>query len=145
MKTIVILGSSRKDSNTLQAVKDLCPFPEYEVINLLELRIYPYLYEDSAIDDFESIARKMASADNIIFATPVYWYSMSGNMKNFFDRLTDLLGKYKSIGKSLAGKSTYLIATGSDQELPVGFEEPFRRTSEYFQMSFRETYYRPTK
>ncbi len=42
--------------------------------------------------------------DVLIFATPVYWYSMSGIMKVFFDRITDLLTIKKDIGRKLKGK-----------------------------------------
>lgn len=84
----------------------------------------------------------MLDADNIIFATPVYWYAMSGRLKTFFDRLTDLLYTHKSIGKGLKAKKTYLIACGSDPELPEGFEVPFRRTSDYFEMSFQKSFYK---
>ncbi len=142
MRTIVLLGSAHNDGNTLKAVKDLCPFKEYEIINLQALQIASYNDENCPNDDFYIVADKMSNADNIVFATPVYWYSMSSVLKNFFDRLTDLLGPYKSIGKSLSGKSTYLIATGTDDELPNGFEEPFRRTSQYFGMVFQKTFYK---
>ena len=38
-------------------------------------------------DDFKSIINKMADADIIIFATPVYLFGISGLMKIFIDRL----------------------------------------------------------
>jgi multimeric flavodoxin WrbA len=144
MKTIVILGTAREDSNTFSAIKELCPFPEYEVIDLRSLRIAPYSYSN-AEDDFLLVAHKMEAADNIVFATPVYWYAMSAPLKIFFDRLTDLLTTYKTIGKSLKGKSTFLIATGSDADLPEGFEVPFRSTSEYFGMVFKKSFYKAVK
>ena len=42
-----------------------------------------------ADDDFLGVAEAMVDAEAILFATPVYWYSMSGRLKRFFDRLTD--------------------------------------------------------
>jgi multimeric flavodoxin WrbA len=146
MKTIVILGTSRSDGNTLAAVKDLCPFKEYELIDLRRLVIQPYQYEGPSVtDDFLAVAKKMEAADNIIFATPVYWYAMSGVLKAFFDRLSDLLSFHRTIGRALKGKKTFLIATGSDSELPPGFEEPFRLTSEYFGMTFERSFYKSVK
>ena len=145
MKTIVILGSAREESQTLKAVKALCPFPEYEVIDLQKLKVEHYRYNQTSDDDFLKIAQKMQTAENIVFATPVYWYSMSGRMKVFFDRLTDLLFTHKAIGKNLKGKKTFLIASGSDPELPLGFEIPFKLSSEYFEMSFEKSFYLPTK
>ena len=83
----------------------------------------------------------MRKADHIVFATPVYWYAMSAPLKFFFDRLTDLTENLKPIGKALAGKSVWLIATGTDPELPDGFEVPFCRTAEYFDMRYRGVVY----
>jgi multimeric flavodoxin WrbA len=146
MKTIVILGTAREESNTLSAIKEICPFDDYELIDLRTLQIDSYSYTGpTGTDDFLMVAEKMKIAENIIFATPVYWYAMSFTLKNFFDRLTDLLSTYKSIGKALKGKRTYLISTGSDTELPDGFEVPFRLTSNYFEMIYVRAFYRVTK
>ena len=72
MKTIVILGTARKESNTRKAIEELCPFSSYELLELNSLHIAPYDYEGPAKDDdFLEVANEMASADNIIFATPV--------------------------------------------------------------------------
>jgi hypothetical protein len=65
-------------------------------------------------------------------------------MKLFFDRLTDLITIEKPKGKALAGKSVWLIATGSEQALPDGFEVPFARTCEYFSMNYRGSCYLST-
>jgi multimeric flavodoxin WrbA len=146
MKTIVILGTAREESNTLAAIAEVCPFADYELIDLRTLRIEPYNYSGpEGADDFLLVAQKMEVADRIVFATPVYWYSMSHVLKNFFDRLTDLLSTYKTIGKALKGKSTYLISTGTDRELPEGFEVPFRLTSDYFDMKYEKSFYKVIK
>ena len=42
--------------------------------------------------------------DTWIFVTPVYWYSMSGQMKIFLDRITDLLKWHKDEGRKIRGK-----------------------------------------
>lgn len=143
-KVLVIMGSARKESNTHKAVKELCPFKDYEVINLFEKEICPFYYDSEKLkgDDFLPIMKKVQGAEIIVFATPVYWYAMSGIMKNFFDRFTQLLSDYKAIGKSLKGKKTYLIAQGASSELPDGFEVPFRETSKYLGMEFQGTRYK---
>ena len=143
MKTTVILGTARDESNTLAAIKELCPFSPYKIIDLRQLNIEPYSYSRiSGQDDFLMVAKEIELSDRIVFATPVYWYSMSASLKNFFDRLTDLLSTYKSIGKNLKGKKTYLISTGSSPELPDGFEVPFRLTSAYFDMTYEKSFYK---
>ncbi|MEN9724241.1 MAG: hypothetical protein RJB38_2227 [Pseudomonadota bacterium] len=143
MKTLAILGSARKESNTLQALKRLSPMMDYEIIDLLDYRITPYCYDPTATaeDDFLPLARRMTEADALVFATPVYWYAMSGVMKDFFDRLTDLITANKPIGRALKGRKCYLTACGTDPELPEGFEVPFRRTCDYFDMEFVQSFY----
>ncbi len=144
MKNLVILGTARNESNTLAAISELCPVKHYELVDLRLLEIAPYNYESeySETDDFLTVAKRMQQADNIVFATPVYWYSMSASLKNFFDRLSDLLSIHKNIGRSLKGKSTFLISTGSAPEMPPNFEDPFRLTSEYFEMQFKGSKYK---
>lgn len=41
-------------------------------------------------DDAASIVRKMHDADVVVFATPVYYYGMSGQMKTLLDRANPL-------------------------------------------------------
>ena len=48
--------------------------------------------------------------DTIIFATPVYWYSMSGILKVFIDRITDLLTIEKELGRKLRGKKMAVVS-----------------------------------
>jgi multimeric flavodoxin WrbA len=95
----------------------------------------------NAGDDFAEIAEAMVAAQTIVFATPVYWYAMSAPLKIFFDRLTDLTENLKAQGKALAEKQVWLIATGTDDALPEGFEIPFARTADYFGMMYRGVAY----
>ena len=144
---LVILGSARGDSNTLAAVRKLSPIPDYELIDLRERRIayYNYAHPNDDSDDFLGVVHKMLDSETIIFATPVYWYAMSGVMKVFFDRFSELLSTQKPLGKALKGRRTYLIATGSDADLPPGFEIPFKLTSEYFKMTYVKAFYMSSK
>ena len=41
-------------------------------------------------DDADAIAQKMLTADVIVFATPIYYYGMSGQMKTLLDRANPL-------------------------------------------------------
>ncbi len=83
----------------------------------------------------------MIGTNVVVFATPVYWYAMSGAMKAFFDRMTDLLETSKELGRQLKGKGFWLIASGTDLALPEGFEVPFARTAEYFGNQYRGSEY----
>jgi putative NADPH-quinone reductase len=145
MNSLIILGSARSDGNTAAAARHLLDRlgGEAELVDLLQHRIEPYSYGRSDQgDDFLGIVDRMLQCDHIVFATPVYWYAMSGGLKTFFDRLTDLTrGAGKERGRALAGRSVWLLATGTDPQLPAGFEEPFARTSAYLGMLWREARY----
>ena len=105
MKPIVILGSARPDGETRKAVDLAFPSRTAELVVLPDFTIGGYDYtHGNAGDGFDAIAARMAAAEKIIFATPVYWYAMSAPLKIFFDRLTDMTENLKALGKSLAGK-----------------------------------------
>ncbi len=74
--------------------------------------------------------------DLIVFATPVYWYSMSGLMKNFFDRISDCLKIEKPTGRKLRGKSMALMICGSETAETPGFDIPFKLSAEYLGMNY---------
>lgn len=57
-------------------------------------------------DDMAILLNKMVEADVIVLATPVYFYSMDGQMKTMIDRT---LPRYTEI----AGKDFYFIATAA--------------------------------
>ncbi len=133
-----LLGSSRADGDTGSLTRSvLANLPGSGLIDLNAHDIAPYDYHyRQSHDDFIEIAHKMAAAKTIVFASPVYWYSMSAQMKLFFDRLTDLTETHKPLGKSLAGKHAFLIATGAKTEPPASFELPFSETARYFKMNW---------
>ena len=58
-------------------------------------------------DDMEEILAKMQAADVIVVATPTYFLTMNGMLKNAIDRF---LPKWKDLG----GHEVYLIITGHD-------------------------------
>ncbi len=131
-----ILGSARQDGNTAALTSAVFRhLNDASVIDLNDLSIAPYSYDNPhEADDFYALAQMMAEADAIVFASPVYWYSMSGPMKIFFDRLTNLTDFYKPMGRALAGKSAFLIAASNSPAAPACFEPPFAETARYFDM-----------
>lgn len=137
MKTTVILGSANSQGNTRILVDAVFPKSTFTLVDLNLFDISDWDYNARNLeDDFLGIASELAGSSDIIFATPVYWYAMSAQMKRFFDRMSDLITRRKEIGRSLSGRRTWLLSTGSDAELPDGFEIPFHRTSEYFAMTY---------
>ncbi|MCR9717732.1 NAD(P)H-dependent oxidoreductase [Vibrio parahaemolyticus] len=73
----------------------------------------------------------------MVFASPVYWYSMSAQLKVFFDRLSDLLTIEKELGRKLKGKSISVLSTGYNLDLPACFVQPFELTASYMQLEFK--------
>ena len=59
-------------------------------------------------DDANEIMLKMKEADVIVWATPVYYYEMSGQMKTLIDRANALF----SLGKKFS--EVYVITTSAD-------------------------------
>ncbi len=61
-------------------------------------------------DDAVEIAAKMHDADVLVFASPVYYYSVSGQLKTMFDRSNPL---YDS---DYAFKEIYFLSTAAEDE-----------------------------
>lgn len=71
-------------------------------------------------DDMTNILEKMVNADVIVLATPVYFYSMDGQMKTFIDRTVPRYTEIKN-------KDFYFIMTAADTE-----KDSLSRTMEAF-------------
>lgn len=140
---LIILGSAREEGETKSAVDFVFDKTSHKRINLLKYNISTYNYASSygEEDNFSEIAQEIVNHNTILFATPVYWYAMSGLMKNLFDRFTDLVTFEKKTGRKLKGKHVFLLAVGSDKELPEGFEIPFKNTAEYLDMDYKGSIY----
>ena len=146
-KPLIISGSARKNGDTHSYLEMMFKGTTYQLTALLDYRIAAYTYADAypEEDDFMKVVMQMIDADTIVMATPVYWYAMSGLMKTFFDRLTDLVTHNKALGRQLKNKSVFLLALGSDDELPQGFEVPFKLTADYFSSLYKGHLYICTK
>ncbi len=136
--TLIVLGSARGDGNTAAAVRDLENRVDGKILDLLDYNIAAYDYgnEYPAGDDFLSLARRIVTYDRLVLASPVYWYSMSGGMKIFLDRFTDLLTYHKDLGRRLRGKELGVLSCSSERGVNPGFYEPFRLSAEYLGMEY---------
>jgi len=138
MKKVIIQGSSRSSGNTNKVVQLLMKQMDFDLIDLSLKRIEQFDYEfKNHDDDFLPIIRDVANNYSlIVMATPVYWYSMSGTMKTFFDRITDCLRMEKETGRKLRGKNMAVISCGSEQTEKDGFFLPFSKSAEYLGMNY---------
>ncbi len=137
MNAIFIVGSSRKGGNTRKLIDAIKDGYQAEVIELIDLTISYYDYQNRNInDDFLPIVHKMLNADAIVLASPVYWYSASAVLKTFIDRFSDLVTIRKDLGKSLAGKKLFVVSCGSSSQIPESFETPYKGLASYMNMEF---------
>lgn len=138
MKKVIIQGSSRSNGNTKKAVDLLMQHVDCDFIDLKTKSILPFDYEfNNKNDDFLPLIKQIvANYDIILFATPVYWYSMSGIMKTFFDRITDCITVEKDTGRKLRGKSMALLSTSSETAETEGFQMPFYKSADYLGMNY---------
>lgn len=138
MKTAVIFGSSRNEGNTSAIVKKLIDATDWDLINLNDFDMSYYDYDHkNRNDDFIPLMKRISEKyDTLVFATPVYWYSMSAVMKVFFDRLSDLLSIEKDLGRTLRGKKMATITSSDGGNLGEHFFLPFKESANYLGMTF---------
>ncbi len=138
MKRIIIQGSSRSGGNTNKIVKYLMNEVDCDFVDLAKKNIGHYDYDyNNMDDDFLPLIRNIVNEyDLIIFATPVYWFTMSGLTKMFFDRLSDCIRIEKETGRKLRGKKMAVISCGSQKNPTPGFFKPFQLSAEYLGMKY---------
>lgn len=129
-RALAILGSARSDGHTASLLKRLIDGSECEVIDLNAAKVSSFRYDQryAGDDEFLAIVEKMIAAPIVIFATPVYWYSFSTVMKNFVDRISDLLMSQSAVGRRLRGGRWALVSSGSDSRPDPDLISAFRRT-----------------
>lgn len=138
MKAIIIQGSARSQGNSYQIAQILAAKLQAPILDLntKQLEQYKYTHTYDSQDQFLEVVDELLEYDTFIFLTPVYWYSMSGIMKLFFDRLTDCLKIAKDKGRRLRGKQMAAVACGSDATVVNGFFVPFESSAEYLGMQY---------
>jgi len=138
MKKVIIVGSSRNDGDTIKLVNEVLKIANWDLINLNDFNFSYYDYENkNRNDDYLPLMKQIIETyDTLIFTTPVYWYSMSGIMKVFFDRITDLLTIEKELGRKLRRKKMAVVSCSAGDNLNELFWHPFMKTAEYLGMEY---------
>lgn len=99
MKIVVLMASPNTDGSTRILAESFAKGAEegghsVEIIDVCTLNIAPCTgcvacgYEGDCVqhDDNEIIRRKLLSCDMVVFATPLYYYGMSAQLKTVVDR-----------------------------------------------------------
>lgn len=141
---LALLGSAEGGSKTEAALR--AEFDHLELVRLQDRRISPYRYDGDYPqgDEFFHLVGTILEADTLILASPVYWYAISGAMKTFLDRFSDLISAHKEMGRRLYGKNIRFFSTGSDAEPPIGLDVPVNLTAIYFGMDYQGMIYKCT-
>jgi len=147
MTIAVIYGSSRPNSNTELLTEQIIKGLDVEKIYLKDFNIKPIIdmrhaeegFQDRH-DDYNSIIDRILPHDTLIFATPIYWYSMSGLMKNLIDRWSQTLKDqaYPDFKKQMARKVAYVAAVGDDEPYMKGLPliQSFKYIFDFMGMGF---------
>lgn len=135
---IAILGSARGDGNTSVALRRLVDGLGCHVFDLGRLDIAPFDYAQTYPDgdQFMAVVREVVVAPLTVFATPVYWYSYSSVMKQFIDRLSDLLKSQKEWGRRLRGRRFALLTTSSESAPDPDLVSAFGRLCGYLGVGY---------
>lgn len=116
MKVLVFLGSPRKSGNTETLVQSLMAGVEEaggncELIRLADLDIHPCIgcgnceKEGDCIfkDDMQDLYLKIAEADRVVIASPIYFYGVTAQAKAFVDRCQTLWSRKYVLKQRLSG------------------------------------------
>lgn len=147
MSIAVIYGGNRSNGNTETLTKKVTQGVVVEEIFLKDYVIEPIIDKRHAEegfsevnDDYNSIIDRILQHDILIFSTPIYWYSMTGVMKNFIDRWSQTLrdNKYSDFKVQMSQKSAYVIAVGGDEPNMKGLPliQQFRYIFDFIGINF---------
>lgn len=154
-KIIVLNGSPKKDGNTSIMVKWFADairskadieivntaFLKYKVNGCISCRKCQKIekYECCIDDDGKTVLIKMANADVIVFATPLYFFGASAQIKLVMDRMFSLYKWDNEAGTMqtpLKGKTMAVLASAFEDIGLDALEKPFALTAEYTGMKF---------
>lgn len=129
MSLAVICGGTRADGNTEILTNRVVEGLGADQVCLKNYNIQPIEDRRHAKEGFQEInddhqaaIDRMLAHDILVFSTPIYWYGMSGIMKNFIDRWSQIMRepKYSDFRNQMSGKQAYVITVGGDQPFLKG-------------------------
>ncbi|MEI7751650.1 MAG: flavodoxin family protein [Candidatus Omnitrophota bacterium] len=156
-KILILSGSPKKNGNTAALVKW---FTEGAVskgakVELIHIAFFQYKFPgctscrlcqkqeayECVIDDDANLAlRKMASADVIVMATPLYFFAASAQLKIIIDRMFSLYKWDNAAGtmKTVLNRKTLVLLASAYEDVGLdALEKPFALTAKYTGMKFK--------
>ncbi|OAB33966.1 flavodoxin family protein [Paenibacillus glacialis] len=122
MGIVVLYGSSRRNGNTDKLADLLVEGLNADKIYLSDYHLQPITdYRHTELgaypdDDYHELIDRVLEQDTIVFATPIYWYGISGVLKTFIDRWSQSLREDRDHFLSkMSAKRAYVIAVGDDE------------------------------
>lgn len=119
MKIVGLMCSPRKGGNTeilleecLRSSRDMGAFTELIPVNEKDIKPCQGCFscqntgQCQIQDDMQEIYKKLLEADGIVFATPVYFWSMTGQAKVLLDRTMALRFPYLKLAHKVGGLIT---------------------------------------
>ena len=106
-KILFMNSSPNKNGNTYRIGEELLKDINHAIMQMSDYKISQYgqVFND---DQIKEVLDKTKPYNTLVIGTPVYWYTVSGILKTFIDRLYML-----PEAEVLKGKNLYLFAQGS--------------------------------
>lgn len=147
MKIVVFVGSSRQGGNSEQLADYVVQGIEHKKVYLKDLSIKPIedlRHSENGFqpveDEYDQVIETLLESDVVIFATPIYWYSMSGTMKNMIDRLSHAIRdeRYPQLKTHLSTVRAIVVAVGGDEPRIKGLPliQQFHYIFDFLKISF---------
>lgn len=147
MTIAVIYGGTRPNGNTEYLASKAIDGLYTEKIFLRDYKILPiedYRHSPGGFppveDDYDRVMDRILPHETLVFVTPIYWYSMTGTMKNFIDRWSQAMRdpRYPEFRKQLADKTAFVIAAGGDHPYIKGLPmiQQFQYIFDFFGTNF---------
>lgn len=154
MKILAIQGSPRKNGNTavllkhyLLGIEEIHQDAEIKMINLTEKNIQSCMGCDGCRnskrkcvikDDMHELYSDILEADLLILASPIYWWNITAQAKQFIDRFYAL-----NFNNNFKGKRFVLLTTYGDEDPNSGtdiIKRMFSDICDYLGMDFIQYY-----
>ena len=142
MKALVLFGSPRKKGNTIQLSRVMVEALKEKghsvrMLYLNDLNIRPcqgcLICLKNGIcrinDDMKDIRKYIMESDLIVYATPIYWFGPSGQLKLAMDRSIAFMDK--DYNSRIAGKKAVTLMTCGDDDI-----DTCRPTIDMFKKTF---------